>query len=224
MNLGMGSGRPAARGREPTREEKRAALIEDPYAGMPFRRGSIVATPDGTRARVVAVRSDGDERVIEAIDGARAGARQAVPLRGLTLIEGPPEPKPAEAPEPSRPACSERAAEGWAKMSSEQRQDRYGGQERTGGPVIVQGDFTPEMFAVRGQAPCVLEGGPFDGVQLQVPSSKVMQRVPAPDPDGGPNYVPARYTRTRRRDAETDLVIFVFDGYDVPAPEPAAAG
>lgn len=221
MNLGMGTGRETRRNRPQTAEERRAAVVEDPYASMAFRPGSIVATADGTQYRVVGIYSDGAERVIVPIDGPNAGRRHTVPLRAIRLISPPPERTADEAPAAVQPAGTAAAAAGWAKMTEEQRMDRYDGREPVSKPFIVEGDFKPEMFGQFESAPVVLEGGPFEGVEIKVPRSVDSRRVPAADPDGGPGFVPARYKRTKRRHPDSGLVVLAFDGYDVPTPEPA---
>ena len=178
MNLGMGTGRETRRNRPQTAEERRAAVVEDPYASMAFRPGSIVATADGTQYRVVGIYSDGAERVIVPIDGPNAGRRHTVPLRAIRLISPPPERTADEAPAAVQPAGTAAAAAGWAKMTEEQRMDRYDRREPVSKPFIVEGDFKPEMFGQFESAPVVLEGGPFEGVEIKVPRS--VDRLPRP--------------------------------------------
>jgi len=174
---------------------------------LPFQRGAIFATADGTQHRVLGISSNGDERVIECIEGPKAGSRRVATPRELRFVAAaPPRDAPAApAPgNPSGPGCKDRHLP-------------------AGSPNIVQGDFTAEMFAhpQRGPETVVLAGGPHDGKMLKIPHTFGEYTMPAVNPEsdaGSAAYVPVIYKRTKRR-SEDGLPVFSFDRYQC---EPAA--
>jgi hypothetical protein len=246
LNLGMGSGRTKKPDDPPRFQAVEHRL--DRWAGLPFAPGSTAALkddPDRTECRVVGVGSDGDERVVEVLAGPSAGRRLIRKPKELVLLRGA-EPK---SDRPPRPPARNRPS-GPADPSPEYLEairERFGTQAygpitptkgpmftveaelQPRGPNIVQGDFTPEMFEHRlprsNIPPRVLEGGPFDGVEVRAPRAARTIEVPAANPSAMPGsraLVPAIYVRTQRAN-EDDLVVFAFSHYDIEEPAAAAS-
>ena len=145
---------------------------------LPFPPRSVVSTPgDATSWKVLAVGSDGAERVLEAIDGPRAGARKLVnPTEvRLTLVAAAPPIEP-EQPILCKPSGGSRI-----------RDDNHNVTVVPGPPTVVAVDFVPEMFAnpVLGPAVIRLENGPYDGVIAKLPRMSAEYEVPAANPDQG---------------------------------------
>ena len=242
LNFGMGSRRPKA----PVGKPRYEPAFVDEWGEKPFPKGSLVSTPDGSRARVIAMRDDGDNRVVEFLDGPSAGGRQVFQPRQLFMIEhpGPRPAAPAAGPVVNRPAGPAFADDADGQLRREQHAkmlaERYDtvtrnagkegmgtvqgeGQLKPAGPIVVQGDFSPDQFpatvggrlsrrkpssrAARSHG-TIIESGWGQGV-VSHPGGRSRRR---------PGFVPAKYTRTKRRDPASDDPICVFDGYDIPAP------
>lgn len=176
------------------------------YTALPYPIGSEVRLPppDGRVATVIGYRSESEERVVQFDDG----MRRSVEIIGLQLVRMPP-PKPELPAEPGPQFRSAPSPDG---------KDRA----RKGPALIVQGDFTPEMFGGpnRSQEDVILHGGPYDGHEQRITRGTKEHSLPMPHPDPGPgrpDIIPAVYRRTGRRDAD-GLAIFAHR----VEPEPAA--
>ena len=158
--------------------------------------GTVVSTPDGLTWKVLALSSNGDERVLEGLDGPHAGPASSSPLRRSGS---------------RRRGSADRAGEAdpvQAIRGSRIRDDNHNVTAVPGPPTVVPVDFKPEMFAnpVLGPAAIRLENGPYDGVIPKLPHMSAEYEVPAANPDQGgsnPSFVPAIYRRTKRRDPTT---------------------
>jgi hypothetical protein len=74
----------------------------------------------------------------------------------------------------------------------------------------VTGEFTPQTAGLALLTDgAMLRGGPFDGIECKVPRGAGHYDRPTADPAGLAFFVPARYSRTGKRD-ESGLAVFQY--------------
>jgi hypothetical protein len=85
--------------------------------------------------------------------------------------------------------------------------------------VPVQGEFSPQTAGLAvAHDGILLKGGPFDDCEAKIPRGAALYERPTAGirPDDPP-FVPARYKRTSRRDADSGLTVFQYQELEVAA-------
>ena len=72
----------------------------------------------------------------------------------------------------------------------------------------IDGGFKPQTAGLAvSHDGALLKGGPFDGTETKVPRGAAQYERPAGSPAG---FIPARYQRTKQRDADSGLTVFQY--------------